>query len=30
MENSGEKGLEKPWRGTLCTLKHQFYLLTAG
>lgn len=24
------KGLEEPWRGTLCTLKDQFYLFTGG
>jgi len=24
------KGTEEPWRGTLCTLKDQFYLFTGG
>ena len=24
------KGLEEPWRGTLCTLKDQSYLFTGG
>jgi hypothetical protein len=24
------KGFEEPWRGTLCTLKDQFYLFTGG
>ena len=28
--SDGKKGLEEPWRGTLCTLKDQSYLFTGG